>query len=257
VASLPASFIQQAPSGQEGRVCSYKQVQGYQPDYSHAPSLAAKPGAGTTHIMQHCKPLLVHGSIQCQLCSKPRAIYAARSFLTMSEEAGMHKCFAAEQLDVACDDDDQYACGSQLFPTGHKLDEAVYCNYRHAARWWSPTSTKPTLPLSTSQQTALQCRCAARAASSTWHRSALSSLTATRPCRRLLGSVGLGNKTKNPSTNQERERSRPRDSEGSTLSEASQAASACSQWKCVEHAGQSQLAMHRRACRDSEGSPHP
>jgi hypothetical protein len=73
--SLPASFIQQAPSGQEGKVfASYEQLQGYQPDYSHALSLAAKPGAGTTHIMQHCKLLLMHGSIQSQLCSKPRAM---------------------------------------------------------------------------------------------------------------------------------------------------------------------------------------
>jgi hypothetical protein len=52
---------------------SYEQLQGYQPDYSHAPSLAAKPGAGATRIKQQCKPLLVRGSIQCQLCSKPLA----------------------------------------------------------------------------------------------------------------------------------------------------------------------------------------
>jgi hypothetical protein len=56
-------------------------------------------------------------------------VYAARSFLTWSEEAGTHKRFAAEQLDIACDDDNQYVCGSQLFPAGHKLDEAVYCNH--------------------------------------------------------------------------------------------------------------------------------
>jgi hypothetical protein len=71
----------------------------------------------------------VCGSNQCQLCSKPHAVYAARSFLTWSEEAGTHKRFAAEQLDIACDDDNQYVCGSQLFPAGHKLDEAVYCNH--------------------------------------------------------------------------------------------------------------------------------
>jgi hypothetical protein len=47
----------------------------------------------------------------------------------MSEEAGMHKCFEAEQLDIACHDDDQYVCGSQLFPSGNTLDEAVYCNH--------------------------------------------------------------------------------------------------------------------------------
>jgi hypothetical protein len=71
----------------------------------------------------------VRGSIQCQLCSKPRAVYAAGSFPAVSEEAGMHKRFAAEQLDIACDDDSQYVCGSQLFPAGHKLHEAVYCNH--------------------------------------------------------------------------------------------------------------------------------
>jgi hypothetical protein len=41
----------------------------------------------------------------------------------------MHKRFAAERLDIACDDDNQYVCGSQLFPPGHKLDEAVCCNH--------------------------------------------------------------------------------------------------------------------------------
>jgi hypothetical protein len=56
-----------------------EQLQGSQPD-SHAPSLAAKPSVGATHIKQQCKPLLVRGSIQCQLCSKPRAVYAAQSF---------------------------------------------------------------------------------------------------------------------------------------------------------------------------------
>jgi hypothetical protein len=50
-------------------------------------------------------------------------------FLAVSEEAGMHKRFVAEQLDIACDDDNQYVCGSQLFPAGHKLNEAVYCNH--------------------------------------------------------------------------------------------------------------------------------
>jgi hypothetical protein len=40
----------------------------------------------------------------------------------------MHKSFAAEQLDIACDDDNQYVCGLQLFPAHHKLDEAAYCN---------------------------------------------------------------------------------------------------------------------------------
>jgi hypothetical protein len=50
VASLPASFAQQAPTEQEGKVfASYRQLQGYQPDYSHAPSLTAKPGAGAAH----------------------------------------------------------------------------------------------------------------------------------------------------------------------------------------------------------------
>jgi hypothetical protein len=73
--------------------------------------------------------LLVRGSIQGQLCSKPRAEYAAQSFLALSEEAGMHKSFSADQLDIACDDDNQYVCGSQLFPAGHKLDEAVCCNH--------------------------------------------------------------------------------------------------------------------------------
>jgi hypothetical protein len=34
-------------------------------------------------------------------------------------------------------------------------------------------------------------RCAAHAESSTWHRSALSTLAVSSPCRRLLGSVGL------------------------------------------------------------------
>jgi hypothetical protein len=130
VASLPASFIQQAPSGQEGKVfASYERLQGNQPHYAHAPSFAAKPGAGATHIKQQCKPLLVRGSIECQPCRKPRAVYAAQSFLAVSEEAGMHKCFAAEQLDIACDDDNQYVCGSHLFPSGHKLDEAAYCKH--------------------------------------------------------------------------------------------------------------------------------
>jgi hypothetical protein len=41
----------------------------------------------------------------------------------------MQKRFAAEQLVIACDDDNQFVCGSQLFPAGHKLDEAVYCNH--------------------------------------------------------------------------------------------------------------------------------
>jgi hypothetical protein len=53
-----------------------------------------------------------------------------RSILfALSEEAGMPKRFTAGQLDMACDDDNQYVCGSQLFPAGHKLDEAVYCNH--------------------------------------------------------------------------------------------------------------------------------
>jgi hypothetical protein len=130
VASLPASFIQQAPSGQKGKVfASYEQLQGYQPDYAHAPSFEAKPGAGATPTKQQCNPLLVRGSIRCQLCSKPRAVFAARSFLAVSEEADMHKRFAAEQLDIACANDNQYICGSQLFPEGHKLDEAVYGNH--------------------------------------------------------------------------------------------------------------------------------
>jgi hypothetical protein len=50
-------------------------------------------------------------------------------FLAVSEEAGMDKCLAAEQLDIARDDDNQYVCGSPLFPSGRKLDEAVYCNH--------------------------------------------------------------------------------------------------------------------------------
>jgi hypothetical protein len=41
----------------------------------------------------------------------------------------MHKRFAEEQLAIACDDDNQYVCGSQLFPAGHKLEEAMYCNH--------------------------------------------------------------------------------------------------------------------------------
>jgi hypothetical protein len=41
----------------------------------------------------------------------------------------MHKRFAEEQLAIACDNDNQYVCGSQLFPAGHKLEEAVYCNH--------------------------------------------------------------------------------------------------------------------------------
>jgi hypothetical protein len=41
----------------------------------------------------------------------------------------MHKWFAEEQLAIACDNDSQYVCGSQLFPAGHKLEEAVYCNH--------------------------------------------------------------------------------------------------------------------------------
>jgi hypothetical protein len=41
----------------------------------------------------------------------------------------MHKRFAEEQLAIACDNDNQYVCGSQLFPAGHKLKEAVYCNH--------------------------------------------------------------------------------------------------------------------------------
>jgi hypothetical protein len=41
----------------------------------------------------------------------------------------MHKRFSGEQLAITCDDDHQYVCGSRLFPAGHKLDEAVYCNY--------------------------------------------------------------------------------------------------------------------------------
>jgi hypothetical protein len=108
---------------------SYEQLQGYQPDYAHAPSLAAKPDAGATHTKHQGNPLLVRGSIQCQLCSKPLAVFAARSFPAVSEETGMHRRFAAEQLDIACADDNQYVCGSQLFPAGHKLDEAVYGNH--------------------------------------------------------------------------------------------------------------------------------
>jgi hypothetical protein len=61
-------------------------------------------------------------------------VYAARSFPAVSEEAGMHKRFVAEQLDIACDDDNQYVCGSQLFPVGHKLNEAVYCNHSLTCR---------------------------------------------------------------------------------------------------------------------------
>jgi hypothetical protein len=57
--------------------------------------IGSKPGAGATHTKQQGNPLLVRGSIQCQLCSKPCAVFAARSFLTVSEEAGMHKRFAA------------------------------------------------------------------------------------------------------------------------------------------------------------------
>jgi hypothetical protein len=53
---------------------SCEQLQGYQPDYSHAPSLAGKPGTGATHIKQQCKPLLVRGSVQCQLCSLVRCM---------------------------------------------------------------------------------------------------------------------------------------------------------------------------------------
>jgi hypothetical protein len=58
--------------------------------------LAGKKGVCFTK--QLCNPLLVRGSIQCQPCSKPRAVFAARSFLAVSEEAGKHKRFAAEQL---------------------------------------------------------------------------------------------------------------------------------------------------------------
>jgi hypothetical protein len=49
----------------------------------------------------------------------------------------MHKRFAAEQLDMlACANDNQYVCGSQLFPAGHKLYEAVGGN--HSLTWSSP-----------------------------------------------------------------------------------------------------------------------
>jgi hypothetical protein len=41
----------------------------------------------------------------------------------------MHKHFAAEQLDIACDDDNQNVCGSQVLAAGHKLDEAVHCSH--------------------------------------------------------------------------------------------------------------------------------
>jgi hypothetical protein len=40
----------------------------------------------------------------------------------------MHKRSVAELLGIACDGDNQSVCESQLFPAGHKLDEAVFCN---------------------------------------------------------------------------------------------------------------------------------
>jgi hypothetical protein len=90
----------------------YEQLQGHQPDYVYAPSLAAKPGAGAAYTKRQGNPLLVRGSIQCQLCSKLCAVLATRSFLAVPEEAGMLKRSAAEKLDIACADDNQYVCGS-------------------------------------------------------------------------------------------------------------------------------------------------
>jgi hypothetical protein len=159
VACLPASFIQQAPSGQEGKVfASYEQLQGYQPDYFHAPSLAAKPGAGATHTpraVQTVAALQHSGSALQQSSSNPHAVYAVQSFHALTEEAGMHKRFAAEQLDFACDDATMitsmfvdHSCFQQATSW---MRQYVATTAGHAARWWSPTSTKPTfLPLSTS-----------------------------------------------------------------------------------------------------------
>jgi hypothetical protein len=41
----------------------------------------------------------------------------------------MQKQFAADQLDIACNYDNQYVCGSQFSLAGHILNEAVYCNH--------------------------------------------------------------------------------------------------------------------------------
>jgi hypothetical protein len=102
----------------------------------------------------------------------------------------MHNLFAAEQLDIACNNDNQYVCGSQLFPAGHKLDEAVYCSLICSSLVESNLykANSSTLKKLADIFSVLLW---SSWVSSTLHRIALSSLAATRPSRRLLGSVSL------------------------------------------------------------------
>jgi hypothetical protein len=82
----------------------------------HTHQAAVQTVAG---VRQHSVSALQQAS--CGVC---------RLIFSRFVRGGRHaKHVAAEQLDFACNDDNEYGCGSQLFPAGHKLDEEVYCNH--------------------------------------------------------------------------------------------------------------------------------
>lgn len=65
---LPGSRGERRPPGHDAKVFApYELLQEYHLDYSHAPSLASRPGADAAHTQQKCQPVLVRGSIQWQL----------------------------------------------------------------------------------------------------------------------------------------------------------------------------------------------
>lgn len=117
----------------------FESVRQFEPDYSHAPSLAAQAAAADDQpTQQRLRTTFVREGIVCQECSKPRAIYCQHALKTLQTKLTLTKMsskYVADQLNML-KEEEQFVCGAQLFSAGHTLCNQVYAN--HALSCSSP-----------------------------------------------------------------------------------------------------------------------
>ena len=129
-AALPAHLWPRALEAEaEGKLFAPFQVA---PDYTHAPSLAARAGAAEEKATkQGTRATWVREVIACQECYKPRAVFCEQAPSTVQMKLAIENVpstYVSDQIDMLCEDESQFISGSVLFPRGHKLNEHVYVN---------------------------------------------------------------------------------------------------------------------------------
>ena len=133
-AALPAHLRPRAVEAEaEGKLFApFQAVRQFPPDYTHALSLAARAGAAEEKATkQGTRTTWVREVIACQECYKPRAVFCVQALSTVQKKLAIENVpstYVSDQIDVLCEDESQFICGSVLFPRGHKLNEHVYVN---------------------------------------------------------------------------------------------------------------------------------